>query len=83
MLTYKDLKVIENKLYYFEEDTGYGICPHEEIPNMWRIVFFNGNKSNEFYNLHTACDNLKKYYQHKINSGRKPEEALPGVFYTQ
>ena len=37
-----------------------GLVP-DELPNMWRLIWANGDKSKDYYNLSRAKDNLKHY----------------------
>ena len=44
-----------------------GLVPDEDHPGMWRLIWANGDKSKDFYNLTWAKDNLRNYAQKRYN----------------
>lgn len=51
-------------------DQPIGIVPDETYPKMYRLIWADGVKSKDFYNLTRAKDNLK-YYDKKVYDMKK------------
>jgi hypothetical protein len=58
-----------------------GLVPHEEIPNMWRLIWSDGVLSKDYYNLPRAKNHLAVLKENKQrNQYRRvrisPEKAV-------
>lgn len=70
----RDLKIEYKHLFCRGEDTGWFLEPHKKHKYMWWIVFEDGNKSADFYNLTRAKENMCVLYLSEKN--RIAPEAL-------
>lgn len=76
MQSYNKYNWKEDKLYLYTNDTGLSVVK-DEIPNMWRIKFQEGDLSLDYYNRTRAKDNTVGYHQtHDKNAGISPVETF-------
>lgn len=68
MVEYKDLSIKDSKLWYGNKDTDFKLERDLTHKHMYWITFPNGNKSDNFYSLTNASDNIKCYFINKSNT---------------